>query len=154
MAKKGSRLREYEKNNRVLNISGAQEARQKKKSEKAAAEGSGSPEDRSGRKQVRINWVRTGSLLIALAFVVVTALSVKNIFDLKEREAGLLEEKERLTMIKEELQMQFDHIDSDEYMEEQARRQLHLVKGNELIFYFPENFQLEKPEAESAEETE
>jgi len=171
MAKKGSRLREFEKNHRVLDISSAQEARQKKKTEKkrnldsdgapgtadAAAGGSGgagssaSGADRSsGGRRTRINWVRAGSLIIALVFMVVVGLSVKNIFDLREREASLMEEKERLTMIREELQMQLAHIDSDEYMEEQARRQLKLVKGNELIFYFPEDFQVDKDAEEDA----
>lgn len=157
MAKKGSRLREFEKNNRTLDISSKQKARKEKKREKLklvqaeAAAGTSAESNGSGKKH-RINWLRMGSVLVALVFIAVVVFSIKNIYDLKEREASLMEENLRLQMIKEELEMQAANIDSDAYIEEKARRDLKLVKGNELIFYFPEGFQLEEKNDTTEEE--
>jgi cell division protein FtsB len=41
--------------------------------------------------------------------------------------------------MKEELTLQLENVNSDEYIEEQARKELKLMKGNELIFYFTED---------------
>lgn len=165
MAKKGSRLREFEKNNRVLDISSNQEARRKKKSEKMKlaetaagdpagqagsgglnAGGSGSG-GKSGGKRHRINWIKMGSVIISLVFLAVVAFSVKNIYDLKDREAALMERNQQLLRIREELTMELANVHTDEYIEELARRELKLVKGNELIFYFPDDFKLQRKES-------
>lgn len=167
MAKKGSRLREFEKNHRVLDISTAQESRKLKKKEKktrlAAAEavtadstegnrsgsghGNGSGQDSSKR----INWVRLVGTVVLVAFLVMGGLSVKNILDLKEEEATLKERNLQLLQIKEELLMTMENVNSEEIIEEQARRELKLVKGNELVFYFPEDWELEKKHSDSGE---
>ena len=167
MAKKGSRLREFEKNHRVLDISTAQESRKLKKKEKktrlAAAEavtadstegnrsgsghGNGSGQDSSKR----INWVRLVGTVVLVAFLVMGGLSVKNILDLKEEAAALKERNLQLLQIKEELLMTMENVNSEEIIEEQARRELKLVKGNELVFYFPEDWELEKKHSDSGE---
>lgn len=167
MAKKGSRLREFEKNHRVLDISTAQESRKLKKKEKktrlAAAEavtadstegnrsgsghGNGSGQDSSKR----INWVRLVGTVVLVAFLIMGGLSVKNILDLKEEAAALKERNLQLLQIKEELLMTMENVNSEEIIEEQARRELKLVKGNELVFYFPEDWELEKKHSDSGE---
>ena len=68
-------------------------------------------------------------------------MSVKNIFDLKEEERALKQRNEELIQLREELLMELNNVNSREYIEEQARKELKLVKGNELIFYFPDDWE-------------
>ena len=145
MAKKGKRLREFEKNHRVLNISSVQESRRQKKKEKAekAAADVSSADVKKGQGTVsrHINWVRLVGVAVIAVFVIMVSLSVKNIFDLKEEEASLQARNLELTQLKEELLMTLDNVNSDEFIEEQARKELKLARGNELIFYFPDDWE-------------
>lgn len=84
---------------------------------------------------------------VVTVFLLMVAVSVKNIFDLKEEERALLQRNEELLQLKEELLMELNNVNSDEYIEEQARKELKLVKGNELIFFFPDDW--EKKSAEN-----
>ena len=141
MAKKGSRLREFEKNHRVLDISTAQEERKKKKKErKKAAEAKSSVNSGAGKRR-RIRWVRLIGLIAAAVIFIIVVRSALNVMDLKEEEAAQQERHTELLNIKEELLMAVDNVNSDEFIEEQARKELKLVKGNELIFFFPENWE-------------
>ena len=145
MAKKGNRLREFEKTHRVLEISSAQESRKQKKkekAEKAAAEIASADEQADQSTAGRhINWVRLVGVAVIVVFAVMVSLSVKNIFDLKEEEAALQERNSELIHLKEDLLMTLDNVNSDEFIEEQARKELKLAKGNELIFYFPDDWE-------------
>lgn len=162
MAKKGSRLREFEMNHRVLDISTSQEARRRKKenrkqkmteadetaSEVKSAAASG---ERTAWK--RGSWMKLIGIAIILVFIMIAAMSVKNIYDLKAEEASLMQRNEELLRLKEELLMELDNVNSREYIEEQARKELKLVKGNELIFYFPEDWDETIREKNSSDET-
>jgi len=141
MAKKGARLREFEKNHRVLDISTAQKARKKKKAAGAAACDSAAADSAAGKTRYRFNWVRMTVLAVLIIFILMMILSVKNIYSLKAEESQLKQRNEELLQLKEELMMELDNVNSKEYIEEQARRQLKLVKGNELIFFFPEGWE-------------
>ena len=147
MAKKGSRLREFEKTHRVLHISSAQEDRKKKKkekAEKAAAGTSAEVQTNQGTASRHINWVRLVGVAVIAVFAVMVSLSVKNIYDLKEEEAALQQKNSELIQLKEELLMTLDNVNSDEFIEEQARKELKLARGNELIFYFPEDWEAKR----------
>ena len=163
MAKKGNRLREFEKNNRVLDISSAQKVRQEKRknkqekkeaSKEGQASGIGFYESSEKNTKKKANWIKPVCIVISLVFVVFVAMSVKNIFELKDEEAALREKKAELTRMKEELTLRLDNVNSDEFIEEEARKTLKLVKGNELIFFFPEDMELNRNEEEKdGEET-
>jgi cell division protein FtsB len=145
MAKKGNRLREFEKTHRVLDISSAQASRKQKKKEKAekAEAEITSADTQAGQSTAgrHINWVRLVGVAVIIVFAVMVSLSVKNIFDLKEEEAALQERNSELIHLKEDLLMTLDNVNSDEFIEEQARKELKLAKGNELIFYFPDDWE-------------
>lgn len=161
MAKKGSRLREFEKNNRVLDISSAQKSRQEKRkngrdkkkesdmgqAKKAQISGAGGTEAKK-----KANWIKPVCIVVSLLFVVFVGMSVKNILDLKNEESALREKQEELNKLKEELTLKLDNVNSDEFIEEEARKTLKLVKGNELIFFFPEDMDLSQSEEEQSEE--
>lgn len=149
MAKKGSRLREFEKNHRVLDITSAQKERQKKKSSRKPQEEKN--EDTANKKKRRVSWVRVIGLAVCAVFLLVVGISVKNIYDLKEREADLEKENQKLEQIKEELTVELENVNTDEYIEEKARRELKLIRPNELVFYFPDDFRLQQDEEESEE---
>ncbi|MGN1144379.1 MAG: septum formation initiator family protein [Anaerovoracaceae bacterium] len=149
MAKKGSRLREFEKNHRVLDITSAQKERQKKKSSRKPQEEKN--EDTANKKKRRVSWVRVIGLAVCAVFLLVVGISVKNIYDLKDREADLQKENQKLEQIKEELTVELENVNTDEYIEEKARRELKLIRPNELVFYFPDDFQLQQNEKESEE---
>lgn len=149
MAKKGSRLREFEKNHRVLDITSAQKERQKKKSSRKPQEEK--KEDIANKKKRRVSWIRVIGLAVCAVFLLVVGISVKNIYDLKEREADLQKENQKLEQIKEELTVELENVNTDEYIEEKARRELKLIRPNELVFYFPDDFRLQQDEEESEE---
>lgn len=149
MAKKGSRLREFEKNHRVLDITSAQKERQKKKSSRKPQEEKN--KDTANKKKRRVSWVRVIGLAVCAVFLLVVGISVKNIYDLKEREADLQKENQKLEQIKEELTVELENVNTDEYIEEKARRELKLIRPNELVFYFPDDFRLQQDEEESEE---
>lgn len=154
MAKKGNRLREFEKSHRVLNISSAQEERKKKKERKKIVEAAADSEaaaavsDVNTKKKTRINWVKLVSLTVVIVFIVMVGMSVQNIFSLQEEEKELMAKNAELLQLKEELLLQLNNVNSDEFIEEQARKELKLVKGNELIFYFPEDWEVKEEKNE------
>ena len=172
MAKKGNRLREFEKNHRVLDISTAQEARRKKKEKKgilsgksataqAGADGTtmyagtvteGGETGSDGKSGKRSHWVMLIGMAVVVIFVLMVVMSVKNIFDLKEEERALKQRNEELVQLREELLMELKNVNSREYIEEQARKELKLVKGNELIFYFPDDWDEQIAEKKNREE--
>ena len=149
MAKKGSRLREFEKNHRVLDITSAQKERQKKKSSRKPQEEK--KEDIANKKKRRVSWVRVIGLAVCAVFLLVVGISVMNIYDLKEREADLQKENQKLEQIKEELTVELENVNTNEYIEEKARRELKLIRPNELVFYFPDDFRLQQDKEESEE---
>lgn len=155
MAKKGSRLREFEKNHRVLDITSAQKERQKKKSSRKLQEEKTTitaSAENGNKKKRHVSWVRVIGLAVCVVFLLVVGISVKNIYDLKEREADLQKENQKLEQIKEELTVELENVNTDEYIEEKARRELKLIRPNELVFYFPDDFQLQQDEEEKSEE--
>lgn len=162
MARKGTRLREFEKNHRVLDITGAQEERKKKrrKSLKDVKTIAGDPSvagedtvfsaDRAEEKKKKPrSWVKLAGMVICAVFLFAVAASVKNIYDLREREQTAATRNKQLEEMKEELLVELENVNSDEYIEEKARRELKLIRPSELVFYFPNNFSIENQEADS-----
>lgn len=141
----------------MLNISSAQEERKKKKEHKKIAEAAAESEaaaavsDVKTKKKTRINWVKLVGLTVAIVFIVMVGMSVQNIFGLQEEEKELMAENAELLQLKEELLLQLKNVNSDEFIEEQARKELKLVKGNELIFYFPEEWEVKEEKEEKNE---
>lgn len=150
MAKKGSRLREFEKNHRVLDISGEQRSRKQKRE---AARLAGREEEKDGRggrqtaedagqggkkRKNRFNRLKLLSWIITAVFLIIVGMSVKNILDLRTQADSLADKQIELLQEKEDLLIELENVTSDDYIEEQARRDLKLVKGNELIFLFPD----------------
>lgn len=91
--------------------------------------------------QARKRKLNIWKLLMLLALIIVVVyfvLSAVKILDLNKQKTELEAENKKLKETVEDLKLQQETIDSDQYMEGLARRQLRLIKGNEILFILPE----------------
>ena len=77
-------------------------------------------------------------IIIAAAYFAVSALKIIQLN--AEKEEALARQQQLLNM-KEDLTAEFENISSAQYIERLARRDLKLVKSNELLFILPERVQ-------------
>lgn len=87
----------------------------------------------------------TGIIAAALIILVIAYFAVSGIKIIKlnqEREEAEARKQELLNT-KEELMAQYENINSAQYIERLARRDLKLVKSNELLFILPDDIQKE-----------
>ena len=142
MSKRGQRLREFEKNNRIFNI---EEARKKREEnhrdyrERKAAEEESKAGDCSRKKRPkkkkRIADMRRFIMVTVLLICVFSAvLSLIKIVNLRSELNHLQEINGQLLEMKEDLLEETQMIDSKEYIEQQARKELKMIKDNELLF--------------------
>lgn len=143
MSKKGKRLREFERNNRVFNISDAQREREEKygnrkgsRSQSMTAEVESSETfKRHGKKKNKITNVRRFVFsVIIVIFIASVGMSAFKIIQLKGERDLLLQKNAELIKLKEDMTEEMEHINSAEYMEQQARKELKLIKENEILF--------------------
>ena len=71
---------------------------------------------------------------IVVLLVVGLCMSVKNIFDLRAEQKALTEQKEALVVEKKSLEEELENINDYDYIEEQARMQLKLIKPGEILY--------------------
>ena len=131
MAKK-SRLHEFEKNNRVINIPQAQDAR-RERLEIARQKKAG-----TRKKKIRINYMRMALFALVLVIGISFVVSAVKIVQLQGEKKEVAAKNDELTHKKETLEMEYENVKLPEYFENQARRDLKLVKPQELLFAFNE----------------
>ena len=91
-------------------------------------------ERRKTRKKTRINRGRMAMTVIVIFLIAVLGMSVKNIFVLQSEKRALTAEKEALLLEKESLQDELKNVSDTDYIEEQARIQLKLIKPGEILY--------------------
>lgn len=79
-------------------------------------------------------------IISAVYFVMSGIKIIKLNHELEEAEARM----QQLLNTKEDLMAEYDNVSSEEYIERVARRDLKLVRGNELLFVMPEPAGTEK----------
>lgn len=142
MSKKGKRLREFEKNNRQFNVSDARKQRQERHKEirqrrelKENDIEKNPAAEKHRRKKNKITNVRrfiTGVIiLIVITSVGVSAVKMIKLINERNR---LLETNQKLIEMKEDLTEEMNQVDSAEYMEQQARKELKMIKNGEILF--------------------
>lgn len=141
MSKRGQRLREFEKNNRIFNIEEARKKREENhrdyRERKAAEESKTGDCSRKKRpkKKKRIADMRRFIMATVLLICVFSAvLSLIKIVNLRSELNHLQEINGQLLEMKEDLLDETQMIDSKEYIEQQARKELKMIKDNELLF--------------------
>ena len=72
-----------------------------------------------------------------IAAVVLLLLAVRNIVKLELENRRLKNKQKELIEQRKELKIELKNVNSKEYIEEQARKQLRLVNPDEILFVFP-----------------
>ena len=75
--------------------------------------------------------------IIAAVVLLLLAASVRNIVKLELENRRLRNKQKELIEQRKELQIELKNVNSKEYIEEQARKQLRLVDPDEILFVFP-----------------
>ena len=147
MAKK-SRLHEFEKNNRVINIQQAQDIRRER------LEIARQKKEVTRKRKVKINYMRMALFVLVLVIGVSFVVSAVKIVRLQGEQKEVAARNDELTNKKETLEMEFENVKLPEYIENQARRDLKLVKPQELLFAFNEDSKTDtKEETKNANDT-
>lgn len=95
-------------------------------------------EERRRNRIRRINHLRIGIFVVVVVLFVVVTMSIKNVLDLTVEQHELKKENEDLTEQKAALEKEFENINDKNYIEEQARRQLNMVKPGEIVYIIEE----------------
>lgn len=126
MRKKKSNLREYEKNNRVINIPQVRNDRRERL------------EIQKSKAQKKDNYIKIAVYAVVAILIVYFGVSAIKIIKLNNEMDEVTTYNRELLKDKESLQLELENINSADYIESQARRDLKLIKPNELLFIFPE----------------
>lgn len=147
MNKKGKRLRAFEKNNREFTVRTAEERRARTADrERTADEKVAVKEQRQKKKKIVLNTKRFVMSAIVLVFVVSVGVSGFKLIALQNEYRQLAQRQEELKQLKETLTAELKYVDSNEYIEQQARKSLKLVMDNEILFLLPEDDNSNKDE--------
>lgn len=143
MSKRGKRLREFERNHRTYNFAESSERREKKYSTISARRNkdvSQTEEIERTRAEKRkkklkiVNMKRFVASVIILVLIASVGMSAINIIKLTLQRNELQAKNAELVRLKEDLTAEMDFINSAEYIEQQARKELRMIKENELLF--------------------
>ena len=143
MIKKGKRLREFEKNNRTFSFVERGERKSKKDSSKDVrrnrniSESTDIDENVAEKKKKKfkiVNMKRFVASVIIVVLIASVGVSAINIIKLTIQRSELQEKNAALLKLKEDLSAEMEFINSADYIEQQARKDLKMIKENELLF--------------------
>ena len=97
-------------------------------------------------RKKKLNIWKLAVLVILLLVIIYFVMSAVKIINLNKEKAALEEENLRLKETVEDLKLQQETIHTDQYIEGLARRQLRLVKKDEILFVLPEIRKVEEGE--------
>ena len=89
-------------------------------------------------------------IIVILAFALLGTMCGKDIVRLKAENIALKKQQAELEKQRDELKEELENVNEQEYIREQARKQLRLLNPGEILFTFDE----EEPEETVEEETE
>ena len=136
MAMKRKNNRRDTKASRVIDIDEAREERRRKralaesKKKKKVRNANPVSKRRSGKTMRR----RTVYTLIVGILLAIIGFSIFNLVSLKMEEARVQAEYEALLSEKAELEEELSNVDSDEYIEQQAREELKMILPGETLY--------------------
>ncbi len=151
--KRRSRQFKEERESQIIDFEEARanrrEKRAKQKSNKVKPEPKPAP---SKRKQKLRRKRRRIVAFVLLILLVMVGISVGKVIMVKKHQNQVLQENKSLKETKKELETELDNVNNPEYIEEQARRQLNLMKPGEVVYIVPEkNDESEKKETGQTE---
>ena len=151
--RKPRRSREFRKNNQVVDIEKARRERREKRQKLIEAEAKKRIAEKnsdSSRKKARKNRRRLAYFAVLLVFLAVIGVFAYRIFALTQEKARLEAERERLLMTKDRLEKELESVNSSEYIEQQARSHLRLIRPGETLYILPQTKSPEESAAEGA----
>lgn len=102
-------------------------------------------------KKKKVSIVRVAIIILFIAMTVFLTKSIANIISLQNEKEAAEKKHEELTRQVEILTNELENINSDEYIELLARRNLKLVKNREKLYILP-SFETEESEESVLEE--
>lgn len=140
MLKKKRRSREYRNNSQVIDIEEARQSRKRKREEaaekkhKVRKSKSVITERQAGKKARR----RMVYFVVSLFIVGIITVSAINIIGLKLTETRIEKEQQELLDERAKLERVYSQVNSPEYIEQQARQQLKMIRPGEILYVLPE----------------
>ena len=131
MSKKGKRLREFEKNNRTYTFAERTKVAHKEKTKEEVIQ---SRPERKKKKLKIVNMKRFIASVIVVILIASVGMSAINIIKLTIQKNELQAKNAELIKLKEDLSAEMEFINSADYIEQQARKDLKMIKENELLF--------------------
>lgn len=138
--KKKRRSREFKNSSQVIDIEEARQSRKQKREDAAEKKyrvrktKSVVTQRQAGKKARR----RMVYFVIFLIIIGIIAVSAFNIINLKLIEARTMKEQQALMQQKEKLEKVYSQVNSPEYIEQQARQQLKMIKPGEILYILPD----------------
>lgn len=102
--------------------------------------------EKKKKRSGRTGLIAAALVVIVMAYFVVSGIKIIKLNQEKEEAEA---RKQELLNTKEDLMAQYENINSAEYIERLARRDLKLVKANELLFILPDDTQKENEDDET-----
>ncbi len=140
LKKKRSCSREFKNSSQVIDIVEAREIRKQKREEAAEKRNKVQKTKRtiSQRQAVKKARRRMVCFTVFVVIIGVIAVSAFNIISLKMTEARTLKEQQDLQEQKASLERIYSRVNSPEYIEQQARQQLKMIRPGEILYVLPE----------------
>jgi len=135
--KKPRRSREFNKNNKAIDFEKARETRKEKREALAQNTQLGKNEELSRREKIKRNRKRFFYTAIMTIFVVVIGFSVYNVVSVHSHLEESIASQEALQIEKARLEYELQHVDSPEYIEQQAREKLKMIMPGETFYIVP-----------------
>lgn len=137
---KKRRSRAFKENQQVIDFEEERAKRREKRKQlsrkkKPSAEREASFSNRRAAKRFKRRFFAAVVFIIVIA---VAGYSVYNVFSLRARRMKAQEHYAALEKEKKSLERELDLVDSDEYIEEKAREELHMILPGEMIYVLPE----------------
>lgn len=85
-------------------------------------------------RKYKLNKARSIAVGAALVLLIVVSVSLKNIMDLRAERNTLIQQNQALKEEKKKLKDELKNVNDMDYIEEQARLQLRLIKPGETLF--------------------
>ncbi len=82
--------------------------------------------------------MRLKPLTLVIIIVLLSGAYVRNIVKLEIEHHQLVEQNQKLKEERRQLRIELKNVNSREYIEDQARKQLRLVNPDEILFVFPD----------------
>lgn len=133
--RKPRRSREFEKSNQVIDFENARKRRQQRR--ESLSKKTPEKEQISKRKAGKKN--RKIGIYTAICFIIIAVIGLYtyNILAIQKERAEVLQETADLEKEKKELTEELANVDTPEYIEQQARAVLRMIKPGEYLYVLP-----------------